>query len=268
MFTHLLRLGVLDDIVRRYREDRDARDESLLSLFSFIFERCPLAPTTVQRARAAKAVGGSAFRFSHVLHSREAVHPTAVRHMQDFNRRTLELFQETLLAYVLARGDSMPFAAQLPASGVQYGAQASPDATADGALYAALEDASAAPDLRSPFLALTGDGDSFDSAGDVVRSVRFGVRMHSSQVPQFDVDVPLNRIVLDFYEHGMAVPLQSENGFAEGEAWELLKRFSTLLTTLATALAAADPEADTTKALMALAMRYNAKFGGYKRAYS
>ena len=92
------------------------------------------------------------------------------------------------------------------------------------------------PTSRSPFVALSGHGDSFTSISDLCSSVRSGIFLEKAVVPQLDVGSeqmqPLNAYLYDFYRHGGVKALETANRIRRGDVWYLLNDFSMVLATI------------------------------------
>jgi ATP-dependent RNA helicase DDX60 len=94
--------------------------------------------------------------------------------------------------------------------------------------------------LRSPFIALSGQGDQFDSISDLCASVRDGVFLEKAVIPYLDMGeelaTPLNAYLYDFYQHGQVEALELVNRIRRGDVWFVLKDFSLVLATLVASL--------------------------------
>ena len=94
--------------------------------------------------------------------------------------------------------------------------------------------------LRSPFVALSGHGDHFESVSDLCDSVRSGVFLEKAVVPQLDMGkeltTPLNAYLYDFYIHGQVQALQEANRIRRSDVWFLLNDFSLVLATIVASL--------------------------------
>jgi len=94
--------------------------------------------------------------------------------------------------------------------------------------------------LRSPFIALSGQGDQFDSISDLCASVRDGVFLEKAVIPFLDMGeelaTPLNAYLYDFYQHGQVKALELANRIRRGDVWFVLKDFSLILATLVASL--------------------------------
>ncbi|RSL93025.1 hypothetical protein CDV31_014878, partial [Fusarium ambrosium] len=97
------------------------------------------------------------------------------------------------------------------------------------------------PVIRSPFAALSGFTDDFDSIQDLCSTVRDGVFLEESAIPHIkiwpcDINVELNAYLYDFFKHGSLTVLVRENHIRRGEVWFHLKDFSLTLKTIVTSL--------------------------------
>jgi hypothetical protein len=94
--------------------------------------------------------------------------------------------------------------------------------------------------LRSPFIALSGQGDQFDSISDLCAGVRDGVFLEKAVIPFLDMGeelaTPLNAYLYDFYQHGQVKALELANRIRRGDVWFVLKDFSLVLATLVASL--------------------------------
>ena len=94
--------------------------------------------------------------------------------------------------------------------------------------------------LRSPFVALSGHGDHFDSITDLCGSVRDGVFLEKAVIPHLDTGdelaTPLNAYLYDFYQHGQTHTLKVANRIKPGDVWFVLQDFSLVLATLVASL--------------------------------
>ena len=103
-------------------------------------------------------------------------------------------------------------------------------------------DAAPATKSRSAFVALSGDGDDFNSIADLCNTVRNGVFLEQAVVPHMELypdeaKTPFNAYIYDFFKHGALEPLEAANGIRKSEVWFLLNDFSLILATITTSLA-------------------------------
>ncbi|KAE8548143.1 hypothetical protein EYB25_009937 [Talaromyces marneffei] len=96
-----------------------------------------------------------------------------------------------------------------------------------------------APKITSPFYALSGQYDSWDSVSNLCESVRSDVWLEASVVPYVPVaseSHPLNAYLLDFFKHGNIKQLETANKIRRGDVWFVLNDFSMVLATITTTL--------------------------------
>ncbi|KAI3338523.1 hypothetical protein F4824DRAFT_82965 [Ustulina deusta] len=95
--------------------------------------------------------------------------------------------------------------------------------------------------LRSPFSALSGYSDDFQSIHELCSNIRNGVFLEESAVPYIpiwphDVATPFNSYIYDFFKHGDYVALTRDNKIKKGDVWFLLRDFSLVLATIIASL--------------------------------
>jgi hypothetical protein len=110
-----------------------------------------------------------------------------------------------------------------------------------------------APEIRSPFAALSGHSDdTIDSIHDLCATVRAGVFLEELAIPHVPVssgdavathrghgdveELKLNAYLYDFFKHGDVTALKRDNRIRPGDLWYLLKGFSLVLATIVTSL--------------------------------
>ncbi|KAF5637108.1 dead deah box helicase [Fusarium sp. NRRL 52700] len=97
------------------------------------------------------------------------------------------------------------------------------------------------PVIRSPFAALSGFTDKFDSIKEMCSTVRDGVFLEESAIPYLpiwpnDTSLELNAYVYDFFKHGSLKVLVRDNLIKRSDVWFHLKDFSLVLKTIVTSL--------------------------------
>ena len=90
--------------------------------------------------------------------------------------------------------------------------------------------------VRSAFVALSGQGDKFESISDLCRTTRSGVFLEEAVIPHLDVypdesKTPLNAYLYDFFMHGDLDALERANGVMKSDVWFLLNGRSILCKT-------------------------------------
>jgi hypothetical protein len=97
--------------------------------------------------------------------------------------------------------------------------------------------------VRSPFAALSGFTDEFQTIRELCQTVRSGVFLDETAIPYVRVSeqerggVPWNAYLYDFFKHGDLTALVRDNGIKGGDVWFHLKDFSLILATIVTSLA-------------------------------
>ncbi|KAJ0305409.1 hypothetical protein Brms1b_010819 [Colletotrichum noveboracense] len=97
--------------------------------------------------------------------------------------------------------------------------------------------------IRSPFAALSGFADDFETIHELCETVRSGVFLEEESIPYIPItpaeinNVPFNAYILDFFKHGDIESLVRDNGIKRGDVWFHLKDFSLILATIVTSLA-------------------------------
>ncbi|KAI1767757.1 P-loop containing nucleoside triphosphate hydrolase protein [Hypoxylon sp. FL1150] len=96
--------------------------------------------------------------------------------------------------------------------------------------------------VRSPFAALSGFTDDFETISELCNSARAGVFLEESAIPYIPMaphetnGVPWNAYLYDFFKHGDMSALVRDNGIKGGDVWFRLKDFSLILATIVTSL--------------------------------
>ena len=153
--------------------------------------------------------------------------------LREHNQDTLSVFKtyvETFVDQHITDSDC-----RMPLTGTMAGGQA------DDGLEAAALRALPPTHIRSAFVALSGNGDDFDSIHDLCQTTRDGVFLEEAVIPHVGVypdemDVPLNAWLLDFYKHGDVHTIERANGIRRADIWFLLNDFSLVLATIITSL--------------------------------
>lgn len=95
--------------------------------------------------------------------------------------------------------------------------------------------------VRSPFVALSGHDDTFESVHDLCTTVRSGVFLEESVIPYVSLypdesELPLNAYLYDFFNHGDINAIVIANRIRRGDVWFVLNDFSMVLATIVTSL--------------------------------
>lgn len=151
--------------------------------------------------------------------------------LRQHNSQTLDVYSTYVKTFIdqHVTGDDR----SLPLAGIDVGKQEENGVRVPNALPSAK--------IRSPFVALSGSGDNFESIHDLCQTLRNGVFLEESVVPHVDVypdemEVPLNAWLLDFFKHGDIMTIERANGIRRADIWFLLNDFSLVLATIITSL--------------------------------
>ncbi|KAL6831223.1 hypothetical protein J3E69DRAFT_354175 [Trichoderma sp. SZMC 28015] len=108
-------------------------------------------------------------------------------------------------------------------------------------IHWAATDSSAACMVRSPFVALSGKTDDFNTIHELCQTARGDVFLEESAIPTIpiwphDTNVRFNAHLYDYYKHGSMHVLARDNGIRPGDVWFHLKEFSRTLSTIISSL--------------------------------
>ncbi|KAK6079013.1 DEAD/DEAH box helicase [Seiridium cupressi] len=156
---------------------------------------------------------------------------TAADILRQHNKQTLDVYRTYVKTFIQQHIHDDD--CSLPLVGVDVGNQEANGVQLPNALPPAK--------IRSPFVALSGPGDDFESIHDLCHTLRDGVFLEEAVVPHVDVypdemDVPLNAWLLDFFKHGDVTTIERANGIRKADIWFLLNDFSLVLATIITSL--------------------------------
>ncbi|KAF9737049.1 DEAD/DEAH box helicase [Paraphaeosphaeria minitans] len=95
--------------------------------------------------------------------------------------------------------------------------------------------------VRSPFVALSGHEDTFQSVHDLCTTTRSGVFLEEAVIPYVGLypeesELPLNAYLYDFFNHGDVNAIVIANRIRRGDVWFVLNDFSMVLATIVTSL--------------------------------
>ncbi|RMY56055.1 hypothetical protein D0863_13106 [Hortaea werneckii] len=149
--------------------------------------------------------------------------------LRTHNKQTLQVYRtyvETFVDQHVKQDDS-----KLPLSGMEVGA--------DGG-QAQLQHLPKTK-IRSPFVALSGPGDNFETIHDLCQTTRDGVFLEEAVIPHVEVypdesEMPLNAWLLDFFKHGDIFTLEKANNIRRADIWFMLNDFSLVVATIITSL--------------------------------
>ncbi|QGJ02308.1 hypothetical protein CEK26_003752 [Fusarium fujikuroi] len=223
-FHSLLRGGYFHKLCKDIDSDRERVLREMMLVLSHLFRRIPIQ----QKAKAFEIVESSS---SDIFLKRlpAAAEQLLVRH----NRETLLTFKDYVSSYINAHLHDLPDCT-LPLTKIPIGPE-------KGRGCSLTNDPP--PVIRSPFVALSGFTDDFDSIKDLCSTARGGVFLEESSIPYLPIwpintTVELNAYLYDFFKHGSLKVLVRDNLIkrGDGDVWFHLKDFSLVLKTIVTSL--------------------------------
>lgn len=214
-FHALLKAGYFHDLCSDIYEDEEEVLRKLMLTMAHLFGRLPLR--TIDEAFAKDVIKHSPSLV--ILPQR----PDAMSEiLSRYHQEILGIYRNYVATFVAQH--IRTFENVLPFSGVQV----APASDLDGLRLPKVQ-------LRSPFVALSGHGDSFRDIHDLCSTVRDGVFLEENVIPQIDVgahDVHLNGYLYDFFRHGDITALAKANKLHHGSIWFKLNDFSLVLATI------------------------------------
>lgn len=229
-FHSLLREGYFYEVCRDIRHKPAEVLQELILVLSHLFCRQP-----VRNYKDKKFLEDVVHKSTSVV-LLPALPRKAEQVLRAHNGETLGIFKTYVRTYVQqhlgdTQDDTLPFTKH------KVGRQ-------EGAKYDVASVLGSLPptELRSPFVALSGSTDNFDSIHDLCDTVRSGVFLEESALPYIRIypddteGVPWNAYIYDFFKHGNLQTLISDNGIKSGDVWFHLKDFSLVLATIITSI--------------------------------
>jgi hypothetical protein len=219
----------------------EAQRAALLEVFSAILFVIPLPKRSRTKPAGAK---------SRVVKDPADVDPAIAQHIALYNSVVLQKFSSFVRRYAAAVSKQAAETDQLPgtsaaAKGRAASATAPAEAAtpAEGTVLASLRASTIKTAARSPFVAVSGNSDDFNSLPDLVGSLKDGIYLDRSLVPVVvEVGkVPCNAYLTDFFAHGERAPLAAENGLRDASLYDRLNEFCHALRVIKNALGACPP---------------------------
>jgi len=267
-FVALLESGHLAKICKPFEQDKNRVARELLAVLSHLFFRVP-APAYVTKANFRPDSANAILL--------PPIDPEAKRIIGEYNTHTLERFTNFVKTFGKHELHKVPTAPEqqaaagssasatpaagaavpegtppakvadgfydLPVSGLSFPWTWSKSSVPSGSLMSALQGATRSFEARSPFVAVSGHGDSFGTARALADTARNGLFLDSKLVPLVMEDLDsrgqplhLNAYVVDFYRSQHFYSLITDNRLSDAFAWGLLKNWSLLLSAITTAL--------------------------------
>ncbi|KAF5608666.1 dead deah box helicase [Fusarium pseudoanthophilum] len=221
-FHSLLRGGYFHKLCKDIDCARERVLREMMLVLSHLFNRIPIQKT-------AKTLEVAESSSSDIFLKRLPV--AAERLLVRHNRETLLTFKDYVSSYINAHLHDSPDHT-LPLTRIPIGPK-------EGRGCSLTSDPP--PVIRSPFVALSGFTDEFDSIRELCSTVRDGVFLEESSIPYLpiwpiDTTVELNGYLYDFFKHGSLKVLVRDNLIKRGDVWFHLKDFSLVLKTIVTSL--------------------------------
>lgn len=250
--THMLEQGVFHQatdpsvtadgeklVKERHRQWQSISHDLLLAL-SHLFQREAIRPNVLEDKRL---VEGGICPSKVVLEDPPGPCKDA---LDQHNKSTMETM--TSFVRLFAHNERLPEGTTLPLSQLDFSTKNSKSDSGSTVDLGSFLDAMALHyEAVSPFAALSGKGDKFESAQELCWFVRDGISMEVAYVPVLSARdrhgrrMPLNRHVLDYIKHGQKGLLTTANGIPEGVAWEALHEFVNSIKAVSGGLGAVAP---------------------------
>ncbi|KAJ4309438.1 hypothetical protein N0V84_011507 [Fusarium piperis] len=221
-FHSLLRGGYFHELCKNIDTARQRVLREMMLVLGHLFNRIPIH----QKSKLLNVVERSSSEMS-LQRLPAAAEELLVRH----NQQTLSIFKNYVHSYIIQHLTDMEDR-MLPLTKISVGPEKG--------IACGLE-SEPPPVIRSPFAALSGFTDNFDSIQDLCSTVRDGVFLEESAIPHIniwpcDTNVEFNAYLYDFFRHGSLTVLVRENHIRRGEVWFHLNDFSLTLKTIVTSL--------------------------------
>ncbi|KAF2669184.1 P-loop containing nucleoside triphosphate hydrolase protein [Microthyrium microscopicum] len=225
-FHALLRGGFFHELCEKVTENPDEVIDQLMLVLSHIFGRQNLPPAFSERRAEAIKQSSSIVVLPNLPEDAIAI-------MRSHSRNTRDLFAGYVSTFIDQQVKEPDV--YLPFTGQKCGGTKS--ASSVKSFLATREPTK----ITSPFIALSGHDDSWESISDLCQTVRSGVWLEESAIPHVGIypdegDAPLNAYLYDFFRHGNVKALEEGNGIRKGEVWFALDDFSRVLATIVTGL--------------------------------
>ncbi|GLI65721.1 hypothetical protein VaNZ11_009317 [Volvox africanus] len=254
VLCRLLQEGVFARMCKRHR-GQELKNAAVL-LLSHIFLRVPLSPNleTLVRSGAFSGTTSSVVQLPPML-------PEAADCIQRYNQESFAAAVGYVIQFVIkqmAAAGEMPLRleSRLPLSGLVIKAADGSDERPLSSGTCADHTSATGYCLRrllsrmqrhvvacSPFMALGGRGDEFESVSEMLTCVRQGVELQSKAIPVLELrrrqggsEPALNAWLYDFFKVHSDVPLIRDNQIREGDMWDMLKSAQGVLNATALAL--------------------------------
>ncbi|KAJ6003405.1 DEAD/DEAH box helicase, partial [Penicillium sp. IBT 35674x] len=223
-FHALLDAGYFHSVCKHISEKSKSSLQTLMLVMCHVFKRVPLRQSTIESYRTADKRGSSVVILP-------GLPKTAAKVLANHNRRVRDIYTGYVSTFIDQHVGARDY--YLPLSGAKCGGQKS--AMELGVIDTPLSTAK----ITSPFYALSGHGDQWDTVADLCETVRDGVWLEESVVPYVPIASkrsPLNAYLYDFFKHGNVHELERANGVRRSDIWYELNDFSMILATITASL--------------------------------
>jgi ATP-dependent RNA helicase DDX60 len=222
--AELLRMGVFHRICRNFDPENPDPNvlESILHVLAHLFMRRI-------RKRADQEEIENVIKRSPSKVLLEPLPKDAQIILESHNETVMEIYRSYAIKYADSYTKTRKI--ELPLSGISFDTKRDPESM----IVKALKDTAIDYVARSPFVATSGHGDSFDRIEDLADNIRTDILIERSAVPSMDNFIHprlLDAYLLDFFKHGQIEALITGNGIHQGDVWFLLDGFNHILASI------------------------------------
>ncbi|KAF2770464.1 P-loop containing nucleoside triphosphate hydrolase protein [Teratosphaeria nubilosa] len=220
-FHALLKEGYFHELCANHTKNEKDTLQTLMLVFAHTFQRIPCKRSDLEyRQKVVRPSSSIVFL--------PPLPKKAANILRQHNQETLDVFRTYVETFAEQHLDAPD--RKLPLSGIEAGGDGQDSMSGLKATK-----------VRSPFVALSGPGDKFETIHDLCQTTRDGVFLEEAVIPHIDVypdemELPLNAWLLDFYKHGDINTIEKANGVRRADIWFLLNDFSLVLATIITSL--------------------------------
>ncbi|KAJ5902701.1 DEAD/DEAH box helicase [Penicillium taxi] len=224
-FHALLNSGYLYELCKGIDRTPKRTLRTLMLVMSHVFGRYALRRSTLESYLAAKKRASSVVLLP-------PLPKKAAKVLISHNNQVLDIYSGYVSTFIEKHVEGPD--RSLPFSGAECGGEKS-------VIELGLpQQKEALPRVISPFYALSGHVDKWDTVTDLCETVRSQVWLEKSAVPYVPITSesdPLNAYLYDFFKHGNVQQLETANDVRRGDVWYLLNDFSMILATIVTSMA-------------------------------
>jgi len=221
VLVSMLESGYLGEICKDVDKDSPRVLTQLISVLAHLFSRERL-PSYVRRQD---------YKDTPSVVLLDALPEKAQTLVRQHNDRVLAIFTDYVRSYTRLelRAKIASGVCALPLSGLKFSeSQTALPLTQPPSIANALKKDAESVEVRSPFVALSGNVDSFKSAHELVNTVHSDIYLEDTQLPLCEnlnaraTPMKLSAYALDFFKHGQYQLLLRDNKLRDGYTWELL----------------------------------------------